>query len=304
MEDAQFIHQHAGAGPETTPANPRPETAFTLIELLVVIAILVILAGLLLPALAGAKAQGRATQCLNNSRQLTLAWMQYAGDFRDVLAFNLKTTTNPIPGNGPPPPPGPPAPGGWVKGTMTWGRGLFDTFLGNDTNLDLLTTSQLGPYTINTAIYHCPSDTSAGLGKGASRVRSVSMNAFVGDKSSSGQRTAIYTNTWANFFKMSDFHEPALTFLFADEHPDSINDGYLIIPPDDGVTNAWQDLPASYHDGAATFSFADGHAERHKWLDASTRKSVKRVDESGLPLTPPTNQLDDLAWVLQRISPP
>jgi prepilin-type processing-associated H-X9-DG protein len=78
---------------------------------------------------------------------------------------------------------------------------------------------------------------------------------------------------------------------------------YLIIPPADGVSNAWQDLPASYHNGAGTFSFADGHAETHKWLNSSTRKTIDKVDESGLPLTPPTNQMDDLTWALQRMSP-
>ena len=69
-----------------TPTVPRqPEHAFTLIELLVVIAMVVLLAVTLLPALAGTMNKGGRAQCANNLRQIGVASMIYATEYKDML---------------------------------------------------------------------------------------------------------------------------------------------------------------------------------------------------------------------------
>ena len=256
--------------------------AFTLIELLVVIAIIAILAGLLLPVLNRAKQRAMAVECINNQKQLLIAWILYASENNDTLAYNVPGSSSHS--------------GGWVDGLMSWNNNSSE-----NTNYALMLQGQLGKAARNPGIYHCPADKSVAPGLGYDRVRSISMDFSVGDKSATGQHVKTYDDKWPNFLKMGDFKHGDMTWVFDDEHPDSINDGFMCVPDADGDANVWGDLPASYHNEAGGFGFADGHAEIHKWQSASTLHPITH-NTSWLPL-PAGSDTHDIFWVEQRMSP-
>ena len=93
------------------------------------------------------------------------------------------------------------------------------------------------------------------------------MNAFVGPWDSHG--SPVYSG-WAQFVKLGGIRNPANIFVFLDEHPDFINDGWYVFCNNGPDGNLWSDMPACYHNGAAGFSFADGHSETKKWRDPAT----------------------------------
>jgi prepilin-type N-terminal cleavage/methylation domain-containing protein/prepilin-type processing-associated H-X9-DG protein len=266
--------------------------AFTLIELLVVIAIIAILAAMLLPALSKAKQNAVSVNCMSNKKQMQLAWTMYANDFNDHLAINADQSKP------------------YTVGSVTmqdWCEGILDwTAASENTNYDYLIDpkySSLGPYNVKTySIYWCPADNFLSPQQRplqwGHRCRSISMDGAVGD----GEKFT-FSNWgsekmwWAT--KGSDLTSPgpALSWVFIDEHPDSIDDEIMYInPAETNGTGVFTELPSPLHNNGCGVSFADGHCEIHKWQSAETAHPVTymNVDQVNVTASP------DLAWLAQR----
>ena len=204
------------------PTNLRQ--GFTLIELLVVIAIIAILAAMLLPSLSRAKLKAQGVQCMNNNRQLMLAWRMYVDDARDRLP-NAKGPAG--------------SPYQWMGGWLDYSGDPSNW----DPTVDIM-KSPLWPYCgKNAAIFKCPADRSKVQVGTTSypRVRSMSMLNWVGGRGDANGNPADMN--WSNtkrgaslgecrvYYKITDFITPgpAGTFVFVDERSATINDGFFII---------------------------------------------------------------------------
>ena len=275
-------------------------SGFTLIELLTVITIIAVLAAILLPALSKARERSEGVFCMNNTRQLALAWLVYAGDHDGALPYNLVMTSA-----------SPRNKLNWVNNVMTW------DLSSDNTNLDTITEASLGPYVAGlTSLYHCPSDRALSNTQQAAgwtqRIRSYSMNAMVGN---AGPASASGVNTnnpgYRQFFKIEQIPRPTEIFVFLDEHPDSIDDGYFLNQDSpsgaDGYYasgDEWLNLPASYHNRSTAFSFSDGHAALHRWLNTSTiRPPVAHGTSFPLAIpAAPAGENADFDWVMNHMS--
>jgi len=259
---------------------------FTLIELLVVIAIIAILAGMLLPALAKAKAKAQGILCLANTKQMALGYIMYADDQGGNLPGNHD--------------------GGNARTNLDWCAGWLTTAADNadNTNVLLLINAQLAPFIARSAgIFKCPADKCMVRNGGVtrSRVRSLSMNAYL------GVRAAPYTSGFWQFEKIGDVSNPSPSkcWVFLDEREDSINDGWFAVDmsgfdPVNPTAEIQVDYEASYHNGAGGFSFLDGHSEIKKWQDARTMPKLQPGQLLSLGIAAPRDP--DIEWIQPRTS--
>jgi prepilin-type N-terminal cleavage/methylation domain-containing protein len=265
---------------------------FTLIELLLVIAIIAILAAMLLPVLGKSKIAAQSLQCRNNLRQLSLAWFTYSGEFNDKLVMNgeigaiAMSMTEPDPS----------APGGLMINNGGWVQGVMGTLDGNfesATDPRLVEAGALFPYVKSLGVYKCPADlkTASGGGVTLPTTRSMSMNCWLNP-------SAAWDTTSQVYRRQSDIHGapgPSDLWVFLDENPNSINDGYFVCGPEFVI--AWEDVPASYHLNCGGISFADGHAETHKWTDPAI---LQKTSASLVGVS--TSHTNDLFWLGSRSS--
>ena len=263
--------------------------AFTLIELLVVIAIIAILAAILMPVLNRAKVRAQTAYCLNNMKQLQLAYLMYVHDNNDYC---------------------PPVAIGGVGAWITNGNEQANVLL------DGIKGGVLFQYNQSFKIYACPANTktlhpaSTDVLKARTEfgnpgittssllpmVRTCSINYPVGGFNSSGA-LATGVNPVTKYTQIrSPNPAPAQMFVFVDENENSIDDGAFAMYPTGSGQNEWWNLPGSRHNRGSTWSFADGHEEYWKW-HGSAVLTFTAYYQAADPASPAAGSSDDLARV-------
>jgi prepilin-type N-terminal cleavage/methylation domain-containing protein/prepilin-type processing-associated H-X9-DG protein len=284
------------------PVNDKQSRAsgFTLIELLVVIAIIAILAALLLPALATAKQKAATAACLNNQKQLGLAWVMYVDDNNDLLV-NLSTYFTDAQGN-------------LTVTTSPWGAPWRTDFHNGQLSPAPATTTQdrimaainqgytkprptidgpLYQYAPNPAVVHCPGDKRGQLpvGKG-----------FCYDSYSGSQNLNGEGHSGNCLLKRTEVRHPSDRFIWiesSDSRGENVGSWQMNIygTQANGFKSSsfagQNDAPAVNHGTTAVFSFCDGHVEAHRWSNPSAVAAYA----AGSATQPPP---EDVLWVAQR----
>jgi len=215
--------------------------AFTLIELLVVIAIIAILAALLMPALSAAKEKAQRTICLNNQKQLDVAWHLYTGDANEKLPMNdvdLSIATVPRSTSN-----------SWVTGNAIY-----------DAAPSTLTSGSLYPYTKSLPTYRCPIDRATVSGTTTLILRTYSLSCYM-----AGAPADVDDYGLQPLYLTSQIRTPAQTLTFMDEDDSTVDDGHFLYS---GTRSIWFNIPGWRHRHGTVLGFADAHEEYWKWRGA------------------------------------
>ena len=267
-------------------------TAFTLIELLVVIAIIAILAGLLLPALGRAKLKATNAACLNNQRQLLLAFTLYADDHNDTMIPLYEGRLDSAGGFWP----GPLDDNGVLRSPLNSGLSVETARRYADNGLK---KSPLFAYASSPAAYHCPGDL---------RTKTLKPgHGWIYDSYSkaNGMNGGIWTGTDLQepYERLASVPDQSEAMVFVEEGSGydvgyNLGAWWLFWKPSPG----WVDALAVFHGEVSTFSFADGHAETHKWLDPGVIKAARdgAAGRSSFYWSGGNATNPDFRWVYQR----
>ena len=259
--------------------NSNPLThGFARVDLLSSVTCFGLLALMLVASGSATRTATEAVGCHNNHRHIASAWLTHAHDNIFLLGSS------------------------YAVGPFGWGNGVGWETNAVYTNVASVLTPSFRPYVgEDPAVFRCPSDRFVSPAQRKlgwrHRVRTYSINAQVGTARSD------WGGSFPTYQRLQDFSAPAATFVFAEEHPGSINDSSFATDPTGARSPKSArliDIPASFHNRGAHFGFADGHVELHRWTGSRVVQPVVAGRYVNLIIPAPNDP--DAVWLGQHAS--